>query len=620
MKHGSSLDSRVLSATEPPPLVLRLLGVPEVHFQGRPLHLTRSQTRAVLFRLGTRLQPVARDELSALFWPEIRNSEARQNLRRLLSFVRSDLPQPDSIVATTDSVALDPKLVWSDADSLLHSAGNNSIAGWETVASLYSGQFLSGFSLRKNADFERWQAETTEQLRSASLAALAKLMKYCSGNGDYASAVQHARHYLAIDNVAESVHKELIVLYAQLGERDLALRQFEECVRILEKELGVDPLPETRAAYNLALHNGIAPVPVNTLPSRYRSPTPPLDVPLVGRESAQKDIAAAYLRLRPGGYIFITGELGIGKSRVLHAFAAQQDAVTVVGRCHQGTRPLAYHPIMEALRHALLTAGVADCINPVWLAEIAQFMPEIRLIYPRLSTGAATPEKRQARQCEAVFQALNEIAARKQLIFCLEDLQWADEETLAWLRYAARRLRGTHICVMATCVEGHSAGLDDLKSYLEGLKLTAEIRLQGLDIQAAAEIVRTVNPTLVQDESLVRLLLEATGGNTLFLLEYVRELVLNSQVESQPNTLAIPDSVEKVVALRVARLSPLGRQILETAAVLNPHLDVELVLATAAHYPHGSQQWPRRTCRPAAAVQDRARVALSAQRRSEGGL
>jgi DNA-binding SARP family transcriptional activator len=242
------------------PLVLNLLGTPNISHCGKLIHPARSQARALLFRLGARLQPVSRDELAALFWPEIANSTARHNLRRLLNCVKEELHAQDALIATSDYVALNKEQVWSDVDSLLHFAAGDCPEGWQAVAQLYTGAFLAGFSLRTNAEFEIWQAALDDQLRSRTLHALDRLIESSTQSGNYDAAIKHARRYLEIDAVAESVHRRLITLYARTGERELALHQFETCVLILERELGVGPLPETRAALDEALYNPLPPV------------------------------------------------------------------------------------------------------------------------------------------------------------------------------------------------------------------------------------------------------------------------------------------------------------------------------------------------------------------------
>ena len=156
---------------------------------------------------------------------------------------------------TTTAVSLDPQQVWSDASVFSQLRRRETVSAWQQVVELYSGPFLAGFFLQQNAEYDHWQTHMVEQLRLRCLDALAKLIEYNTACGEYKTAVQYARRYLEIDNVAETVHRQLIGLYGRLGERELAQRQFEQCVLMLERELGVEPLPETRAVYDLSLQN-----------------------------------------------------------------------------------------------------------------------------------------------------------------------------------------------------------------------------------------------------------------------------------------------------------------------------------------------------------------------------
>lgn len=276
-----AIDAHSPQAT---PLALHLLGAPKISCLGRAIHLLRSQTRALLYRLGAKLEPIPRDELIALFWSEMDDNTARQNLHRLLSLVRYDLPAPDALVTTSASVQLDPRLVWSDSHMIEELTHVETVDGWLVTVDLYSGPFLSDFSLRENAEYEHWQRSTMERLRDHCLAALDKLINHYSVARDYQQAVKYARRYLEINGVAETVHCQLINLYSRLGQRDLALRQFEECVLVLERELGVDPLPATRAAYLNALHNRVSAGCVNPAPAPSDHQRPTLEVPLSGRD------------------------------------------------------------------------------------------------------------------------------------------------------------------------------------------------------------------------------------------------------------------------------------------------------------------------------------------------
>ncbi|PJA58050.1 MAG: transcriptional activator domain-containing protein, partial [Rhodocyclales bacterium CG_4_9_14_3_um_filter_68_10] len=117
------------------------------------------------------------------------------------------------------------------------------------------GPFLSGFSLPGSPEFEAWveqEQRAWERLYLEGLAALIEIHRQRATEGhpgEYEAAIACARRYLANDDLAEEVHRQLIELYAAVGDRSAAVRQFEHCVTVLERELGVSPLPETQAAF-----------------------------------------------------------------------------------------------------------------------------------------------------------------------------------------------------------------------------------------------------------------------------------------------------------------------------------------------------------------------------------
>ena len=535
----------------------------------------------LVFRLGAKLEPVSRNELATLFWPEIDDSAARQNLRRLLSFVRHDLPEQEALLSTSEFVAFSPKHVWSDSDSLLGFSNQDSVAGWQAVERLYTGSFLSGFSLRNNAEFELWQSALEERIRTRALDALAKLVDHNTETGDYPAAVKYARRYLEIDIAAETIHRQLIILYARLGERELALHQFEMCVLVLERELGVDPLPETHAAYTDALQSRTSPAFASTAPKPSCAILPRLELPLTGHGDRQQRLAAAYAHLSQGGYIFVSGESGVGKSRLLKTFAAQQNALVLFGYCQPGSKALPYYPLVEALRRVVPNPDLVLNTNPLWLAEIARLVPEMFVLYPDVPClPAPNPTNGPAQLFEALVSVLCNLAAKQQVMLCLEELQWADQDTIAWLRYAAARLCKKRVCILVS----HTSRLDEslltFKADLARTGLMVELNLEALDVNAVAEIQRIASPTRAQDEFVAHRLQQATGGNPLPILELVRELRDNCQLDGPPHSLPLPHSVQRNIERRVELLGALAKQVLEAAAVLNPQLDFDLLRAT----------------------------------------
>ncbi len=559
-------------------LALMLFGVPAVTYREQPLELARRQTRALLYRLGATMESVARETLTALFWPDTDYGTARRNLARVLNLVRAELPYPDLLDASPTSVTLNRELAWSDSSAMLQLCGSNDFTDCAEGINLYRGEFLSGFVLRDNAEFDSWQFSVQHQMERICLQTLDKLIKHRTDCGDLWSAICFGRRYLEIDSLAERVHRQLVTLYASVGERALAIQQFEECVMVLDRELGVDPLPETRAAFMAATGTDVPSTILIASGGPEWHTLPSLDLPLIGRKQAMQQLRDATARLANGGFIFIVGEPGAGKSRLLKEFATDQDGLVLAGHSHAGKEIVPYHPIIEALRQAFASPLFGQHVPTVWLAEVERLLPEISTRFPAtLQPVDSDLHQGQARLSEALVQILHALSTHRQVWLCLDDLQWADESTLAWLQYAATRFRRSRICVVATTRKEDMATLAPLQRCLQREGLMATIELEPLTANAVADVLQAVKPPGVPNLTTVALIHQATGGNTFFVLELVRELLAMNALEQPPATMPLPFSVEATIQRRTDRLSSTSRQVLEAAAVLSPHLDFHLL-------------------------------------------
>ena len=182
------------------------------------------------------------------------------------------------------------------------------------AAALYRDHFLAGFTLRDSAEFDDWQFTQAETLRGELGEALEKLAGGQSARGDFAGAVVSARRWLASDPLREEAHRQVMRLYAWADQRNAALRQYRECVRILEQELGVAPLAETTELYEAVKGNRLSPPADLAAPEKpdRSKPDPDTDLagdqkparvlPLVGRGAEVTTLIRAYERHGAGGY------------------------------------------------------------------------------------------------------------------------------------------------------------------------------------------------------------------------------------------------------------------------------------------------------------------------------
>jgi DNA-binding SARP family transcriptional activator len=226
-------------------LRIYLLGLSRAECLGGALAVPRRQVRALLFRLAARLQPISREHLCFLFWPDLPESTARRNLSRLLPQLRSALRVPQMLVIAGDQVWLDPAHVWSDTATFERLCAEpdpqHRIDAFAQAIDLYRGPFLDAFSLPGSPEFETWVSLEREGWQQLYLKLLAFLVEKHVAREGYAAAITYARRYLETDDLAEDIHRHLIELYAAVGDRSAELRQYERLLAGWSGRLDVLP-------------------------------------------------------------------------------------------------------------------------------------------------------------------------------------------------------------------------------------------------------------------------------------------------------------------------------------------------------------------------------------------
>src|SRR5262249_47955376 len=196
----------------------------------------------------------------------------RQSLRQTLVGLRRVLPafKPSILVADHDTLALNPSAVEVDVQAFERLSVRGSVKSLEQALTLYRGDLLEGLRV-KEGPFEDWLTAERARLRQLALDALTKVLAYQTRAGDAARAVHTAARLLALDPVQEPVHRALMRLYARQGRRAEALRQYQVCVNVLQRELRVEPEAETQHLYREILQQK---GPPGATPETTRAPQP----------------------------------------------------------------------------------------------------------------------------------------------------------------------------------------------------------------------------------------------------------------------------------------------------------------------------------------------------------
>jgi TolB-like protein/Tfp pilus assembly protein PilF len=228
-------------------LHISLLGEFEARLgTGEVLALKGRKTQALVAYLA--LAPGerrTRDELIALLWGDRGEQQARSSLRQSLSELRKSLGDAgDSLlVAERDAVSLDADAIDVDVTEFKRLIDDGTPTALERAAELYRGELLDGIGVH-DAAFEDWLREARGRLSERACEALSRLLDHQAAE-DSERAIATARRLLALDPLRESTHRVLMRLYAEAGDRPMAIKQYHACRDVLAAELGLLPEPET---------------------------------------------------------------------------------------------------------------------------------------------------------------------------------------------------------------------------------------------------------------------------------------------------------------------------------------------------------------------------------------
>ncbi|MFL5803257.1 MAG: BTAD domain-containing putative transcriptional regulator [Roseiflexaceae bacterium] len=240
-----------------------------------------------------RAMPQTRQQLAFLLWPDSSETQARTNLRTLLHRLRQALPHADQFLYVDSQVVQwRPTAHWTldvaDFEQALaqtaDQGGNGPVPGATLLEAveLYSDDLLPGW-------YDDWVLLEREQLRERFLKALEQLIELLEGEHDYVRAITSAQRLLRYDPLHELTYQRLMRLHMLSDDRASALRTYQTCATVLERELGVEPSAATRAVYEQVLRIEAPAGPPNHLPVT----APPLGDPQPARPADKLHWAGA---------------------------------------------------------------------------------------------------------------------------------------------------------------------------------------------------------------------------------------------------------------------------------------------------------------------------------------
>jgi DNA-binding SARP family transcriptional activator len=569
---------------------------------GAPLHLPVKKAQALLAYLGSRPgQSHPRDKLAALLWGEKSDEQARGGLRHALVVLRRALADahPPPLRIEGQTLALNSVGVEVDVVTFERRVAEGTPQALEQAAELYRGDLLLGFSVNEPL-FEEWLVAERERLREMALAALARLLAQQSKAAGTERAIQTAVRMLGLDPLQEGVHRTLMRLYLRQGRRGAALKQYQVCVGVLQRELGTEPESETRQLYQELLRRPaeVAKAPDARADHRARSALktaapdlPAAETPLFGRQ-VELGRLRALLGEAIGGHghvATVVGEAGIGKTRLISALVADalaQGCRVLIGHCHESDSILPFGPWVDACRSGEVSADeeILGALHPARRAELTRLLPEAGLAGLPAASDGALP------LFESVAELIEQVANRQPLVLVLEDLHWADEMSLRLVAFVSRRIPAWTALLVATAREDELADASMARRTVEELSHASgavPAMLSPLSRSDTALLVRAL--ARVGSDALTVARVEEriwamSEGNPFVAVEAMRALdqaSLSDGACDEGAAVSLPASVRDLVVRRLDRLGARSQQLAAVAAVIGRRFDFTLLHSTS---------------------------------------
>ncbi|MCB8946285.1 MAG: tetratricopeptide repeat protein [Ardenticatenaceae bacterium] len=320
----------------------------------------------------------------------------------------------------------------------------------------------------------------------------------------------------------------------------------------------------------------------------------------VGREREMVALRAAVESVRDGrwgGLVLVTGEAGLGKSRLVHEFMAQVAADFSLFLCQtdeilrQSLNPLRYwlrhyfEQTADARQnrenfHRILETLARETADPHWQKELRRtrsFLASlIDLYWPDSLYAQLEPKLRFANVLSALKTLIKAESLRRPVLLCFEDVHWLDEDSYQFLQSLLAEGEGYPVAVLATIRPQEAA--------LVSLPVMDNITLSPLAAEALMELAETSLGGPVKP-ALVGLLVERAEGNPFFseqLLLYMREngfLWRNGAWNvTASQTILLPVDVRSLLVSRLDKLPVAVRRLVQTAAVLGREFSLPLLV------------------------------------------
>lgn len=535
----------------------------------------------------------ARDELLPLFWPEAPDTIARLRLRETLNKLRKGLPVENLLFTKGELVSLDFEKTYVDLLEFHELTSQVGRLPWkippeEPLPSMIhqkllqayqlwrSPNVLAGSKLSSSLGLDAWFSNIINYNENIYRKLLERLSDHEAAVGNLEAALNMSRQLLVNHELEEALHVRVLRLLIQMGQLKEARTYYKSVQFKFQKELNSLPGPELIDLYH-QIRSDTRPLPPKDAP-RWNIHSS-MQALFVGRQKYLQQLHQAYQK---GGSIFLLGESGQGKTRLLLEFFSQLQPSPrlLLVQCRPTESNLPFQPLTDLFRQHTTPKD--------WLGLPRAWANQLLILFPELSTlrsdlspkPEANPEQARSLLLEALRQVCLVLAKSQRLLLILDDSQWIDEASLSAITYLINRspFDKQSLLIVAARPEDKNPHLEKTLAVLKHSKSTSILNLSRMDLNEIDDLTHQIIGTS-PSPNFVERLRQDTGGNPLFILETLHALI-RQHPNPDPHSLdllPLAESLYSLIQNRVLSLPPQSRTVLEVAALIGNEFRLSVI-------------------------------------------
>lgn len=542
-------------------LTVRFFTNPGVSRGSRKIEFPTRKAEALFYYLTVRKE-ASRDELAALLWPESDETTAKKNLRDALYKIKKCVGPHFLDTQHKQSVAINPAAAFTT--DLGDNPENHDLIS-------LSGDFLQGFLVRDAEPFSQWQRLQAGYYRNSHISRLYKALDSSMQKGNAAESARLAQEIMRLDEFDERACRRLMEIHAAQGAFGKAIESYNQLCALLDRELGVAPEPATGELYKKILEQRSM---FGAAPANHPSPF------FYGRQNELNAIAAMFhlfCRKQPFKHVIISGEAGIGKSRLKEQFlrqARREPILILESECFQAEEqyPLrSWNAILSQL--ALFISHNHIHIHHIWREITSLAFPGFSehetsaTQYPVEKLDSLKPKIIE----DAVSGVLRTVARVRPLLLVFEDLHWMDSWGLSLLQSLTARHSGQDIFLLSSIRPSHRSDLLRFLALPSGSLPPITISLERFSQEQTLGFIQGAMPEMPLTPRLLPQIYRETEGIPFFIMEYLNMIREKGEIQ----TMSRP--MEEILGSRLMDISEEGKKLLNILCLFFDDVSLDML-------------------------------------------